>query len=75
MIKMNRRNFIKETAAIYLATNLLGATTAYSSARERTMPSKTKKVVVIGAGMAGLTAAQQLQKDGFEVMVIEARIE
>jgi len=31
------------------------------------------KVIVIGAGVAGLAAAQQLQRFGMEVIVLEAR--
>ncbi len=35
--------------------------------------SNKKRIVVIGAGLAGLTAAKELQKQGHEVVVIEAR--
>lgn len=31
------------------------------------------KVIVIGAGMAGITAARKLQNNGYEVVVLEAR--
>ena len=31
------------------------------------------RVVVIGAGVAGLSTAQQLSEDGFDVVVLEAR--
>ena len=34
---------------------------------------KTVDVVVIGGGFAGVTAARDLQKRGFKVLVLEAR--
>lgn len=39
------------------------------------LPSKKLgKVIVIGAGIAGLAAAQQMQQFGLEVIVLEARV-
>lgn len=35
--------------------------------------SNKKRIVVIGAGLAGLTAARELQRQGHEVVIIEAR--
>jgi monoamine oxidase len=35
--------------------------------------SRSQKVLVIGAGIAGLAAAQKLQKNGFQVTVLEGR--
>ncbi|BAZ46832.1 putative flavin-containing amine oxidase [Chondrocystis sp. NIES-4102] len=35
--------------------------------------SSKKSIVIIGAGLAGLTAARQLQKQGHQIIIIEAR--
>ena len=63
---MNRRNFLKNSTAA--STGLLLPIGLAAS------PQKTsKKVVVLGAGLAGLTAAWELVQAGHEVIVVEAR--
>lgn len=62
---MQRRYFLKLLALSVLATS---ATSLTSHAGR-----KTAKVLVIGAGLAGLAAAALLRKAGFNVEVIEAR--
>lgn len=44
-----------------------------SDRRRRGKPQRKKRVVVIGAGLAGLAAAKELQVQGHEVLVVEAR--
>lgn len=62
----SRRDFIKQSA-VFAAGAL-----AYPSIRNFNMLTKPK-VVIIGAGLAGLAAAFRLKKNGCEVTVLETR--
>lgn len=54
---------------------LAGGNTAplFGADRESSKSSDRKRIVVIGAGLAGLVAARELKKHGHEVVVLEAR--
>lgn len=63
--------------ATFAAMQMLGLTRATpAGAADFALPrgsGRGKSVVVLGAGIAGLVAAYELQMAGFEVMVLEAR--
>src|SRR5262247_413854 len=65
MTRFTRRNFLKTTA-------LAGAGAALQGCG-RSLIQKAHDVVVIGAGMAGLTAARDMLAAGLDVVVLEAR--
>lgn len=71
-MKVSRRTALR--AAVYLATPWLLFGPSQLRARDsRDAQNSEKHVVVIGAGMAGITAAKQLLVNGYRVTVLEAR--
>lgn len=67
---MHRRNFLK----IFSLTLMASVNSACSQESQGYITTSNKKrIVVIGAGLSGLAAAQELHKQGHEVIVVEAR--
>jgi monoamine oxidase len=69
---ISRREFVAVTAGAF-AGGLMTACASQRPATERPPPPDTRSVLVIGAGMAGLSAARSLADAGWPVRVIEAR--
>ena len=70
MKNISRRDFIKQGGAsmAVAAITPLMTTRVLSSA-----PGSDRRVIVIGAGLAGLSSAYELVQAGFDVTVLEAR--
>src|SRR5687767_12920384 len=69
-----RRDFIRLSSlvAAALATKPLHALSISDPYRQRR--GKPQKVIVLGAGMAGLSAGMELQKLGHDVQVLEGQM-
>ena len=68
MSRINRRQFIKRSAAA-----AAGLTLVRSSALGIIVRPAGKKIIIIGAGMAGLVAGYELSQLGHDVTIFEAR--
>jgi monoamine oxidase len=66
MSRITRRQFIKRSAIAVAGASLLRSPII-------TATGAPKKIIVIGAGMAGLSAAYELSQLGYDVTILEAR--
>ncbi|TAF55541.1 MAG: FAD-dependent oxidoreductase, partial [Oscillatoriales cyanobacterium] len=65
---MHRRHLLQ-----FLSAVLLSYASRRYNANANDLEPKTARIVVIGAGLAGLAAARELHHQGYDVVVVEAR--
>lgn len=78
---ISRRSFLGGAVAVTVAASLAGCSTTTTGSpatgitaiTDRADPGAARRAVVVGAGLAGLTAAHDLRTAGWEVVVVEAR--
>src|SRR5947209_4148195 len=66
LMPMNRRTFVKRSAVAIAGASL-------SRFNFITVAAAPKKIIIIGAGMAGLSAGYELAQLGHDVTILEAR--
>ncbi len=64
--KIGRRSFIKKTGVI-------GSVISFSSSSLFSSSSDEKRIIIVGAGLAGLSCAYELDQAGYNVILIEAK--
>lgn len=70
---MQRRKFIKDTLTGLPILLLTPTILASSCNNENDNEPNGKTVIIIGAGISGLTAAKKLKENGFNVIILEAQ--
>lgn len=75
---MTRRDFINQTSAGYAGLSAWGLlptapASAFNLPANGTVDGKSRKVLILGAGLAGMVTAYELGKLGYDCTVLEAR--
>lgn len=70
---MHRRTFLQSVAAVSLGCGVRLQADPTSWTAQGATSAPRGRVVILGGGLAGLSAGYELQRNGFEVTILEAR--
>lgn len=70
---MNKRDFLKLLSLVLLGGGFSACSGAHGSGRDPGRKLSAQKILVIGAGIAGLAAARELKRAGNQVLILEGR--
>src|SRR5260370_13188064 len=71
---LNRRQFLQSSALAAAGVSLLPGKSLGSALIDLRVPSAPKRVLILGAGLAGMVAGYELSQLGHNVTILEARM-